>query len=70
MITVWKVLKKEMPPKSGRYIVWAKSQAPNTPFCSVAWWEDGKFSLVPEAWVEFISHWTEVPPDLTLWDDM
>lgn len=51
-----------LPVEEGLYLVYAKSENPDKPFYSVAFW-DGRFWLgIPDVWASTVTHWQKLEP--------
>jgi len=57
----WISVDDKLPLKEGTYLVHAPSQDPDRPLIGVDWW-DGKWSLLPDVWLEAITHWQPLEP--------
>ena len=59
----WVSIKDRMPPEDSKYLVHALSMDEDKPYINIAWYEPNGFgwSLIPETFIESITHWMEVP---------
>lgn len=58
----WVPVTDRLPTEDGKYLIYAPSADPDKPFIHVAWYDPGfGWSLLPQVWVDAITHWMEFP---------
>jgi len=57
----WIPVNEKLPEDDYKYLIFAPSADPDKPFAGIAWYNPKKgWSLLPEAWIEAITHWKPI----------